>query len=197
MQLTGLGRVAALRKIVQAPFDMQRRLIELIDFEAAESRAGRPARIVVKMNAISEPKIIQALYRASQAGVSIDMIVRGVCCLRPGVPGVSENIRVRSIIGRFLEHCRVSYFHHAGSEITYCASADWMQRNFFSRVEICFPIEEQALSARVRADSLTAYLADDVHAWDLQSDGKYWRAQPGAGATMRSAQDELLSRTET
>jgi polyphosphate kinase len=197
MQLTGLGRVARLRNIVQAPFDMQRRLIELIDFEAAEASAGRPARIIVKMNSISEPRIIQALYRASQAGVPIDMIVRGVCCLRPGVPGVSENIRVRSIIGRFLEHCRVFYFHHAGEDLTYAASADWMQRNFFSRVEVCFPIEDPSLAARVRADSLITYLADDVQAWDLQSDGKYWRTQRAGGARPRGAQDELLARPES
>jgi polyphosphate kinase len=196
MQLTGLGRVARLRKIVQAPFDMQRRLIELIDFEAAEASAGRPARIIVKMNAISEPRIIQALYRASQAGVPIDMIVRGICCLRPGVPGVSENIRVRSIIGRFLEHDRVSYFHHAGRDLTYAASADWMQRNFFSRVEVCFPIEDPVLAARVRGDSLMTYLADEVQAWDLQSDGKYWRTQRAGGARPRGAQDELLARPE-
>jgi polyphosphate kinase len=193
MQLTGLGRVARLRKLVQAPFDMQRRLIELIDFEADEARAGRKGRIVVKMNAVSEPKVIQALYRASQAGVSIDMIVRGICCLRPGVPGVSDNIRVRSIIGRFLEHSRVFSFHHAGEELTYCASADWMQRNFFSRVETWFPIEDPVLASRVRQDGLMIYLADEAQAWELASNGKYQHARVLSEGKPRTAQEELLT----
>jgi polyphosphate kinase len=172
---------------------MQRRLIELIDFEADEARAGRKGRIVVKMNAVSEPKVIQALYRASQAGVSIDMIVRGICCLRPGVPGVSDNIRVRSIIGRFLEHSRVFSFHHAGEELTYCASADWMQRNFFSRVETWFPIEDPVLASRVRQDGLMIYLADEAQAWELASNGKYQHARVLSEGKPRTAQEELLT----
>jgi polyphosphate kinase len=145
------------------------------------------------MNALSEPRVIQALYRASQAGVPIDLIVRGICCLRPGVPGVSENIRVRSIVGRFLEHSRVFHFHAEGRGLTFCASADWMQRSFFSRVEACFPIEDARLKARVIQEAIEANLADSVQAWVLQPDGKYRRTRPGKDRA-RSAQDELIER---
>jgi polyphosphate kinase len=194
MQMTGLGRVPRMRKVLQAPFAMQKSLIDLIDYEAEEARRGRPARIVAKMNALSDPRIIQALYRASRAGVSIDLIVRGICCLRPGIPGVSDNIRVRSIIGRFLEHSRTTYFHHRGEKLTFCSSADWMQRNFFSRVEVCFPIEDDALAARVLDEALETGLADNVQAWILQSDGQYKRARPQGNAKPKSSQDELLAR---
>jgi polyphosphate kinase len=193
MQLTGLGRVARLEKIRQAPFALQKNLITLIEGEAEAARHKKPARIIAKMNSISEPKVIQALYRASQAGVSIDLIVRGICCLRPGVPGVSDNIRVRSIIGRFLEHSRVFYFANGGEELVYCSSADWMQRNFFSRVEVCFPIEEPRLKARVIHEALETYLADNTQAWILASDGKYRRTKPGSQKP-RCAQDDLLAR---
>jgi len=193
MQLTGLGRVARLKRIRQAPFTLQRSLIALIDNEAESARRGRKSRIAAKMNALSEPRIIQALYRASRAGVPIDLIVRGICCLRPGVPGVSENIRVRSIVGRFLEHSRVFHFHAEGAELTYCASADWMQRSFFSRVEICFPIEDARARARVLQEGIEEPLADNVQAWILQPDGKYKRARPG-NQRPRSSQDELLAR---
>ena len=194
MQLTGLGRVARLKKISQAPFALLKSLLDLIDFEAEEARKGRPARITAKMNALSEPRVIQALYRASRAGVPIDLVVRGICCLRPGVPGVSETIRVRSIIGRFLEHSRVFRFHHAGEELTSCGSADWMQRNFFSRVEVCFPIEETRLARRAVEESFDVYLADNTQAWIMQSDGKYKRAKPAGSAKPKSAQEELLAR---
>jgi polyphosphate kinase len=196
LQLTGLGRVARLKKIRQAPFTLQRSLIALIDNEAESARRGKKSRIAAKMNALSEPRIIQALYRASQAGVPIDLVVRGICCLRPGVPGVSENIRVRSIVGRFLEHSRVFHFHADGSELTYCASADWMQRSFFSRVEASFPIEDARLRARVVQEGIEAHLADDVQAWVLQPDGKYRRARPGKERA-RSAQEELIERYGT
>jgi polyphosphate kinase len=193
MQLTGLGRVARLEKIRQAPFALQKNLIAMIDKEADAARHKKPARIIAKMNSISEPKVIQALYRASQAGVEIDLIVRGICCLRPGIARVSENIRVRSIIGRFLEHSRVFYFLNGGDELVFCSSADWMQRNFFSRVELCFPIDEPRLKKRVIHEALDVYLADNTQAWTLSSDGKYRRAKPGAQKP-RCAQEDLLVR---
>ncbi|MEX0951419.1 MAG: polyphosphate kinase 1, partial [Gammaproteobacteria bacterium] len=142
-QLTGLGRASKLKKILQSPFTLHKGMLDLVNFEAEQAKAGKEARIILKMNALIEPQMIQALYEASQAGVKIDLIIRGLCCLRPGVAGVSENIHVRSIIGRFLEHTRVFYFHHEGEELLYCSSADWMERNFFRRVETCFPVEEK------------------------------------------------------
>ena len=192
-QLTGLGKVIRLRKLLQAPFTLHAELMRLIDAEIEEARQGRPARIAAKMNALIEPDVIQALYHASQAGVPVDLIVRGICCLRPGVPGLSENIRVRSIVGRFLEHSRIFTFHAVGREITYCASADWMPRNFFGRVEVCFPIEDPALRERVISEGVTTYLEDNVQAWVLQSDGTYQRLRPG-GDPPRSAQETLLQR---
>jgi polyphosphate kinase len=130
---------------------------------------------MAKMNALLEPKVIHALYEASQAGVQIDLVVRGVCALRPGVPGMSENIRVRSILGRFLEHHRVFYFHNGGAEDVYLASADWMDRNFFRRIETCFPILNPKLKRRVINESLKAPLKDNVKAWEMQPDGSYRR----------------------
>src|SRR5699024_5848118 len=147
-------------------------LLEWIEFETREALAGRPARIMAKLNALTEQAIMQALYRASQAGVEIDLIVRGICCLRPGIPGLSENIRVRSIVGRFLEHTRIYYFHHAGEALMYCSSADWMERNLFNRVEVCFPINDAALKTRVLEEGLFPYLRDSGQAWLLQSDGR-------------------------
>lgn len=190
-QLTGLGRAGKLKKLLQSPFTLHKRMLELIQHEAEAARAGREARIIAKMNALIEPQIIQALYEASQAGVKIDLIVRGICCLRPGIAGVSENIHVRSIIGRFLEHTRVFYFHHSGDELLFCCSADWMERNFFRRVETCFPIEEKRPRDQIIKLSLHAYLADNTQAWILQSDGSYKRARPGHQKP-RSAQQALL-----
>ena len=193
LQMTGLGRVARLKKLRQAPFTLQKSLIALIDDEAEHARHGRPARIVAKLNSLAEPRVIQALYRASQAGVQIDLVVRGICCLRPGIPRVSENIRVRSIVGRFLEHSRVYSFLAGGQEQVWCASADWMQRNFFSRVEVAFPIEEDRLRARVLAECIDLYLADNTQAWLLQPDGRYRRAR-ASQQKARCAQQELLER---
>jgi polyphosphate kinase len=190
-QLTGLGKVTRLKKLLQSPFTLQRTLIALIDHEAERARHGRTSGIRAKMNALSEPSIIRALYRASQAGVPIDLIVRGICCLRPGVPGISDTIRVRSIIGRFLEHSRVFCFHADGEELTYCSSADWMSRNLYRRVEACFPVEDARLRARVVDEGLASYLADNVQAWLLQADGRWRRARPGT-ARPRSAQESLL-----
>jgi polyphosphate kinase len=191
LQLTGLGRVGKLRSLYQAPFTLHKELLLLIDAEAASARAGRPARIVAKMNSLAEPQVIQALYRASQAGVSIDLIVRGLCCLRPGVPHVSDNIRVRSIVGRMLEHSRIFYFHNGGEPRVFCSSADWMQRNFFRRVEACFPIEDERVKERVISEGLELYLHDNTQAWSLSSDGRYRRLRPGRERP-RSAQQSLL-----
>jgi len=192
-ELTGLGRATQLKKLLQSPFTLHQALLEAIEVETANARDGKPARIAAKMNALIEPTIIEALYRASQAGVPIDLVVRGMCALKPGVPGLSENIRVRSIVGRFLEHSRIFYFLAGGENRTYCASADWMQRNFFGRVEVCFPVEEAALRERVVDEGITTYLEDDSQAWCLQPDGSYQRVEP-TGAVMKRAQEVLLVR---
>jgi polyphosphate kinase len=191
LQLTSLGRAPKLKKLLQAPFTLHREMIAKIEREAGHARAGRPARIVAKMNALVEPQIIEALYGAARAGVEIDLIVRGICCLRPGIPGVSERIRVRSIVGRFLEHTRAFWFANGGDEEIYCASADWMDRNFFRRVELAFPIENRTLRKRVK-DALEAYLADNSQAWCLGADGGYCRLQPAAGEEPVTAQSALL-----
>ncbi len=193
LQLTGLGRVLRLRRIVQSPFSLHRTLLSLIDAELRNAEAGKPARIVAKMNALSEPQIIQALYRASQAGVQVDLIVRGTCCLKPGIPGVSDRIRVRSIVGRFLEHSRIFWFLAGGDEVCYGASADWMQRNLFRRVETCFPVTEKRLAQRVMSEGIEPYLADNAQAWQLGADGRYLRCKPGKVAR-RAAQEVLLER---
>ncbi|MBI2963457.1 MAG: polyphosphate kinase 1 [Deltaproteobacteria bacterium] len=192
-QLTGLGKATGLKKLVQSPFGLHQMLLDRIAAETAAARSGKSARIAAKMNALVDPAIIQALYTASRAGVGIDLVVRGMCCLQPGVPGLSENIRVRSIVGRFLEHSRVFYFFADGAHLTYCASADWMPRNFFGRVEICFPIEEAKLRERVVEEGLMTYLEDDSQAWELQSDGSYRRLEP-AGPVPKRAQEILLAR---
>jgi len=189
LQLTGLTQVPKLRKLLHAPFSLHHAIIAKIDRETEHARAGLPARIIAKLNALTEPTVIQALYRASRAGVEIDLIIRGVCCLRPGVRGVSDRIRVRSIVGRFLEHSRVYCFENAGAREIYCASADWMDRNLFRRIEVAFPIESAELQARVVED-LRLYLEDDVQAWVLDADGQYSRA---AGEGKVSAQARLMS----
>lgn len=191
-QLTAMGRVAKLKKVIQSPFALHRHMLDLVAAEAEHARAGRPARIIAKMNSLVEPQMIQALYTASQAGVRIDLIVRGICSLRPGVAGVSETIQVRSIIGRFLEHTRIFYFENGDDEErVYLSSADWMERNFFRRVETCFPVEDRRLRQRIIEESLENYLADNTQAWLLQSDGTYRRASHG-NARRRSAQAVLL-----
>ncbi|MEE4380687.1 MAG: polyphosphate kinase 1, partial [Pseudomonadales bacterium] len=162
-QLTAMGRVAKLKKVIQSPFALHRHMLDLVAAEAEHARAGRPARIIAKMNSLVEPQMIQALYAASQAGVRIDLIVRGICSLRPGVAGVSETIQVRSIIGRFLEHTRIFYFENGDDEErVYLSSADWMERNFFRRVETCFPVEDRRLRQRIIEESLENYLADNT-----------------------------------
>ena len=178
LQLTSPTRVAPLQKILQSPFTLHDALLEKTRREMACARKGRPARIIAKMNALIEPQIIQTLYQAAMAGVKVDLIVRGICALRPGVPGLSENITVRSVIGRFLEHSRVYYFLNDGRPEIYCASADWMERNFFRRIEVCFPIERKQHRDRIVED-LETYLADNAQAWRLGSDGVYARINRG------------------
>lgn len=191
-QLTSLGKVKPLRKLLQSPFTLHKALLEKIEREAGFARQGKRARIIAKMNALIEPQIIQALYAASQAGVRIDLIVRGVCCLRPGVPGVSERIQVRSIVGRFLEHTRVFHFRNGGKEELWLSSADWMDRNFFRRVEACFPIEDPDLRKQIMKEGLELYLADNTQAWALHRDGHYQRLKPRGKQKPRCAQCELL-----
>jgi polyphosphate kinase len=172
-QLTGLGARRALRYLLQSPFTLHESIVAMIRAEARAARAGKKARIMAKMNSLLEPIVIQELYKASQAGVKIDLIVRGVCALRAGVPGLSENITVRSIIGRFLEHARVFYFYDNGAESVYLSSADWMDRNFFRRVELAFPILDKELKKRVVDEAFTQALRDNRLAWLQQPDGRY------------------------
>jgi polyphosphate kinase len=190
-QLTGLGRVGKVRHVWQSPFTLHKRVVEAIRNEARLAREGRPARIIAKMNALLDPLVIDELYLASQAGVKIDLIVRSVCALRPGAAGLSENIRVRSIVGRFLEHTRVFLFLNDGAEDVYLSSADWMGRNFFRRIELCFPVLDPALKRRVIREGLQPYLDDNVQAWNMGAEGVYTRARPRRGRP-RSAQEELL-----
>ena len=190
-QLTGLGRAQTLHHLWQAPFTLQPNIIAGIREEADAARAGKRARIIAKMNSLLEPETIAALYEASQAGVKIDLIVRGVCALRPGIKDLSENIRVRSIIGRLLEHHRVFYFYAGGQEKVYLSSADWMERNFFRRIELAFPVLDRKLKRRVIAEGLQIYLVDNELAWTMDVDGNYHprrnsRTQP------HSAQGELI-----
>ncbi|MFZ5580687.1 MAG: polyphosphate kinase 1 [Pseudomonadota bacterium] len=194
VQLTGLSRGIRLKKLLQSPFTLREGMIERIRREAEHARAGKPALIRAKMNALIDPSIIHALYEASQAGVRIELVIRGICCLRPGVPGMSENIRVRSVMGRFLEHARVFSFHNDGGEEVFVSSADWMPRNLYSRVETCFPIDEKSLRARINEEVFELAFADNSGAWELQADGEYLRAHAGAGELVRSAQLILLER---
>jgi polyphosphate kinase len=182
MQLTGLGKAHEHTLLLQSPFSMHPRMIAAIRHETEIARRGEKAAIIAKMNALLEPRIIAALYEASQAGVQIDLIVRGVCALKPGIAGLSENIRVRSLIGRFLEHHRIFYFLNGGVEDVWLASADWMDRNFFRRIETAFPLLDPKLKRRVINEGLKACLKDNQRAWDMQPDGSYRRrARRGKG----------------
>jgi polyphosphate kinase len=194
IQLTGLGQAGELNYLWQSPFTMHRNMLAAIRRETEAAAAGQPAGISAKMNALLEPEIIAALYEASNAGVKIDLIVRGVCALRPRVPGQSENIRVRSIIGRFLEHHRVFWFHSTGE--VYLASADWMDRNFFRRIETAFPILDPKLRKRVINESIKACLADNVQAWEMDSEGRYHRRSPRR-ARVFAAQAVLMEQLGT
>ncbi|HNH36081.1 MAG TPA: polyphosphate kinase 1 [Rhodocyclaceae bacterium] len=190
-QITGLGKAGALKHLWQAPFTLHANMVAAIRAETEAARAGRPARIIAKMNAIMEPAVIEALYEASQAGVEIDLIVRGACALRPRVPGLSDRIRVRSVIGRFLEHHRIFYFLADGEEKVYLSSADWMERNFFRRIEVCFPILDPKLKRRVIKEGLKPFLSDNCQAWEMDADGQY-RMRTTRRARY-SAQEHLLA----
>ena len=190
--LTGMGKVQALQKMLHSPFTLFPKILDYIDYETEQARQGQPAHIIGKMNQLTEPKVIQALYRASQAGVKVDLVIRGLCCLRPGIPGVSDNIQVRSIIGRFLEHTRVYYFLHSGEEKVFCSSADWMERNLHRRVETCFPVEEPELAEAIKQQGLFIYLKDNCESWVMQADGRYELQQPAEGQPALSAQPQLL-----
>ncbi|MEE9099638.1 MULTISPECIES: polyphosphate kinase 1 [Pseudomonas] len=192
-QLIGMGKTLRMKKLLHAPFTLKKNLLEMINREAAQAAEGKPAHIMAKVNSLTDSKVIRALYKASQAGVKIDLVVRGMCCLRPGVPGVSHNIQVRSIIGRFLEHSRIYYFLNGGDEKLFLSSADWMERNLDMRVETCFPVEGKKLVQRVKKE-LESYLADNTQAWVLQADGSYVRQSPSGNQNARNSQAILLER---
>jgi polyphosphate kinase len=211
-QLTGLGKATKLSQVWQSPFTLHAGVIAAIEQEIKHAKPTKPAkparapsrtaapkavaktggRIIAKMNSLVEPQVIEALYRASQAGVKIDLIVRGVCALRPGVQGLSENIRVRSVVGRFLEHTRIMFFGNGGEPVVMLSSADWMERNFFRRIELCFPVKDKKLKRRVIDEGLNAYLADNAEAWEMDSDGTYTVAKPRSIKTRNAAQENLL-----
>jgi polyphosphate kinase len=201
--LTAYAEHANYGPLMVAPLDLAEHCLALIARETEHARHGRPAHIVAKMNALVDKNIILALYRASQAGVKIDLIVRGICALRPGVRGVSDRISVRSIVGRFLEHSRIYFFANGGQEEVYLGSADWMPRNLYERVEVIFPVKDELLRERVRREILESYLADNLKSRFLQKDGSYvraWQAQgkrkPPTGAAAFSAQDFLINLAE-
>jgi polyphosphate kinase len=179
--LTGYSQGRRWRKFLVAPLGLREQVMELISREGRNAELGRPARIIVKMNALVEPTVIDALYRAAQSGVKIDLVVRGTCCLRPGIAGLSENIRVISIVDRFLEHSRIFYFENAGEPEVFLGSADWMPRNFYRRIELMFPVEDARLKARLIHELLAVILKDNVKARQLRSDGTYARLTPGEG----------------
>ncbi len=191
VQLTGLGRAGQLTHLWQSPFTMQPNILAAIRREIEHVKAGRKGRIIAKMNALVEQPVIEALYEASQAGVNIDLIVRGVCALKPGVPGVSERIRVRSIVGRFLEHTRIYYFYNDGADDLYLSSADWMNRNLHRRIEVAFPVLDRKLKKRVIKEGLEPYLKDNCQAWRMLPDGGFERLHAGRGK-LYCAQNELL-----
>lgn len=193
IHLTSLTKPKKLEYLWLAPFVLQKEIIRAIRNEAAIAHAGRPARIIAKMNALLDESVIRELYAASSAGVKIDLIVRGACALRPGVPGLSENIKVRSIIGRFLEHTRIYYFHNDLAHDVRLASADWMNRNLFRRIEVAFPILDPALKKRVISEGLHPYLKDNTHAWHLEPNGSYIKRELRPKQVPYSAQDDLAN----
>ena len=193
-QLSGLAPAVKLKKLMASPFTLHSGLLAKIEREAQLARSGKGGHIIAKMNALNEAGVIHALYRASQAGARVQLIVRGACCLRPGVAGLSENITVRSIVGRFLEHSRVYWFGNHGKPELYCSSADWMERNLMRRVETCFPILDPELAQRVYDEELANYLRDNQQAWRLHADGHYTRIVPEEGEEPYSAQGALLEK---
>src|SRR5213595_1080658 len=193
--LTGLAGYPGLKKLLVAPFDLHKRLIGMIERERDHALAGKPARIIAKLNHLVDQETIEKLYEASCADVTIDLIVRGICCLRPKIPGLSDNIRVFSIVGRFLEHSRIYYFGNAGQREVYLSSADWMPRNFFRRVEIAFPVEQPALRDRIIDEVLPKFLHDRVKARELQPDGSYRRLKPEGKEPREQAQLQFRERS--
>ena len=192
MQLTGLGQTLNLKQLVQAPFALHKYVLERIAKETEIAIEGGEGHVIARMNSLVDPGVIQALYRASQAGVKVELVVRGICMLKPGLPKLSENIRVVSVLGRFLEHSRIFWFYNKGREKLYLSSADWMPRNFFNRVEIAVPLEDEALQ-RVKEECLDIYLKDNTFAWQLNSDGKYDRLESDQDEPF-SAQQFLINR---
>jgi len=191
-QLTGLGKASKLKHLWQSPFTLHQNLIKAIHNETEIAKSGKKARIVAKMNALLDADVIRALYDASAAGVEIDLIVRGVCALKPGIPGVSDNIRVRSIVGRFLEHTRIFFFLNNGAENLYLASADWMYRNFFRRIEVCFPVLDAKVKKRVMKEGLEPYLKDNINAWEMLPDSTY-HLRPTRRGSAFGAQQFLIA----
>lgn len=191
-ELTGMGKPANLKKLLHAPFTLHEKLMSFIEDEIAHAKAGKRAHIIIKANALTERRLIGKLYDASQAGVKVELILRSMCCLRPQVKGLSENITVRSVIGRFLEHTRIYYFYNNGAERLYCGSADWMDRNLFHRVEVAFPIENKKLFKQVYEDGLLNYIHDNTQAWALNGNGVWQQIQPAAGEVPHTAQAHLL-----
>lgn len=193
-QLIGMGKILRMKKLLHAPFTLRKTLLDLITRETNNALQGKAARIIIKVNSLTDARMIKALYKASQSGVQVELIVRGMCCLRPGIAGVSHNITVRSVIGRFLEHSRVYYFLNAdGDEQIYLSSADWMERNLDRRVETCFPLEGKRLTNRVKKE-LEIYLADNVRAWVLNSEGTYEPQSPSGTQLTRNSQLLLLEK---
>jgi polyphosphate kinase len=192
IHLTSLTRPKKLKHLWLGPFSLHNEIIRAIRNETRIAQAGRPAQIIAKMNALVEESVIRALYEASAAGVKIDLIVRGACSLKPGVPGLSENIRVRSIIGRFLEHSRIYYFRNDLAHDVYLSSGDWMGRNLFRRIEVAFPVLDKALKRRVINEGLRFYLKDNINAWELEPNGKYRPRKPRGKQTAFGAQQHLM-----
>ena len=191
-QLTGLGQALNLKQLVQAPFALHKYILERIENETRIAKEGGDGHVIARMNSLVDPGVIDALYTASQAGVKVELVVRGICMLKPGIAGVSENIQVVSVLGRFLEHSRVFWFSNNGEELLYISSADWMPRNFFNRVEIAVPVKGDSL-ARVKEECLDIYLQDNTFSWQLNADGKYERLSPGDEPAF-SAQQFLIDR---
>ena len=190
-QITGMGKKIQPKLLIHAPFRLRKALLKMIDNEKRAARDGKPAQIKAKMNSLTDPQIIKALYSASRAGVKIDLNVRGICCLRPGLPRISENIRVVSVVGRFLEHSRVYFFRNTKPQV-YCSSADWMERNLSNRIEVCFPILNSRLAKRVK-EELDMYLKDRVQSWEMQADGEYRPAMMKRSGDA-SVQEKLLEK---
>ncbi len=193
-ELSGMARVPRMTHLLHSPFTLQKQMAKMIKREIQHARAGRPAGIDAKLNSLTDPKMIKALYEASAAGVRVRLLVRGICCLRPGVPGVSDSISVRSVIGRFLEHSRVFHFENGGEAELWCSSADWMERNLYHRVEVAFPVIDPLVAKRIYEETIALPWAENSDAWDMQADGQYRHSQPAQDAKLRHPQRRLLKK---